>query len=56
MTYKKLADIILCNPEQWDKDVTVYIDDVDEYYQIHCFDYTVDSDVIDDNHLILVIN
>jgi hypothetical protein len=56
MTYKELADIIMENKDQWNNDVTVfYVKGLlnDGYFPIRWHDFTVETDVMDDNHLIL---
>lgn len=58
MTYAKLLEELKkLNPEQLDMAATIHIDDIDEYYGIHGFDFTDETkcDVLDDKHPVMFI-
>lgn len=53
MTYRELAKIIIENPEQWNKTVTIFDDDKEEYCSITGYTFIFSDDVLDNNHLII---
>ena len=54
MTYKELkAHIEVMDKEQIEMDVVIFNTDDGEYIPIKDIDFTVESDVVDDNHPVL---
>jgi len=55
MTYRELkAHIEVMDKEQLEMDVTVFDDASDEYLPIYDIDFTVENDILVDNHPVLI--
>lgn len=56
MTYKELLDILLMAPgEHLQQTVTVWVPGVNEFYPISETIVTSEKDVLDEDHLIMVV-
>lgn len=56
MTYKQLAEeIAKLSDEQKNMDVTVYLNEQDEYYPAEVLGIAVDDGVLDENHPVLTV-
>ena len=57
MTYKELAEVILGNPKQWNRKVTVFDNYEGQYYFTSGYDFSiigyVDDTALKDDHLII---
>ena len=57
MTYKQLLEILQASPtEVLKQTATVYLSQTDEYLAIESHNITLETDVLDDGHLILEVN
>jgi hypothetical protein len=56
MTYHELKNWVnALQPEDLDLDVTVYVPREDEYFAVVDVDRTVETDVMDDDHPVLIM-
>lgn len=57
MTYKELLEMLAkLSPEQLNQTVTVHHHQSDEYYPVPQCGIVSDTDVLDENHFVLMIN